>query len=170
MRWFGRKLDSLIAALLAAMVGIALSQALAFSQQYLQRIGGHRDEAERALQRIEEAVPGGAAVDISRRKLAASARANHDDLANDYDAIREASPWSRPIVVLSRLDRDIGSRVLDDFQPAVPIDSASLTYGVGGMLVAVVVYDMIKWPFAALGRFFRRRRRRFPQGPSIQQL
>lgn len=171
MHWFGRKLDFLAAALLAAVIGMALSQALAFSQQYLQRLGGHRDEAERALLRIEEVVSGGTAVDISRRKLAADARANYDGLANDYNAIREASSWSRPIVVIGRLDSDISQRVLEDFQPALPIDGASLTYGAGGMLLAVVAYDMIKWPFAALGRVFRRRNRRgFPSGPAGRRL
>ena len=160
MRWLGRKFDSFAAALLAAAIGIAMSQALAFSQQYLQRLGGHRDEAERAWQRIDSAIGGGPAADVARRNVAAEAHARFLDLSETYDAIRDAGPFARPLVVFSRLDRDIAEGVVDDFQPAVPVDGASLTYAIGGMLLALLAYDIVKWPFAAIGRRFGRRRSR----------
>jgi len=172
MFWLLRKFDSLIAAVLAAVCGMGLSQAQAFAHQYLQRLGGHRDEAERAWRAVEQSV--GTSFDATGQRLATAAHARFQDLAQAYDAIREAAPLLKPMTLARHLDREIASRVLVDYQPALPVDAASLTYVIVGMLLALVFYDLLKWPFAALFRPSRKRRgstlhplerRREPRGP-----
>lgn len=172
MSWLLRKFDSLFAAVLAAVCGMGLSQAQAFAHQYLQRLGGHRDEAERAWHAVQEGA--GTAPDATGQRLAAEAHVRFQDLAQAYDTIREAAPLLKPVTLARHLDPEIASRVLVDFQPALPIDTASLAYAVVGMLLALFVYDLFKWPFAAMFRPPRRRhgsglrtpeRRREPRGP-----
>ncbi len=160
MSWLLRKFDSLIAAVLAAVCGTGLSQAQAFAQQYLQRLGGHRDEAERAWRAIEQSV--GATVDATGQRLAGEAQARFQDLAQAYDAIREAAPLFKPVTLARHLDPELARRVLVDYQPALPLDTASLVYAIAGMLLALILYDLVKWPFAAL---FRPSRTGYPPGP-----
>ena len=173
MSWLLRKLDSLLAAVLAAVAGLGLSQAQAFAQQYLQRLGGHRDEAERAWQSLQASI--GDAADTTAQRLSSQAYARFQDLAGAYDAIREAAPLLKPLALARRLDSEIARRVVADYQPALPIETASLVYALAGMLLALLLYDLLKWPFAALFRPARRRRgassvylqerRRTPRGP-----
>lgn len=157
MSWLLRKVDSLIAAVLAAVCGTGLSQAQAFAHQYLQRLGGHRDEAERAWRMVEQSV--GATVEATGQRLASEAQARFQDLAQAYDAIREAAPLLKPVALARHLDAEIARRVLVDYQPALPIDAASLVYAIAGMLLALLVYDLLKWPFAAL---FQPARKAYP--------
>ena len=101
MSWLLRKVDSLTAAVLAAVCGTGLSQAQAFAHQYLQRLGGHRDEAERAWRMVEQSV--GATVEATGQRLASEAQARFQDLAQAYDAIREAAPLLKPVALARHL-------------------------------------------------------------------
>lgn len=149
MRWLARKVDSFAAAILAAAAGLFLSQAQAFSHQYLQRLGGHRDEAERTWRLLDAGAQrnGG---DAGRQQVAAEAQSRFENLSAAYDALREAPGLLQPLTLARNLDTDIALRVVADFQPALPVDPASLTYAAVGMVLALILYDLIKWPFAAL--------------------
>jgi hypothetical protein len=172
MAWLLRKIDTLVAAVLAALCGTGLSQAQAFAQQYLQRLGGHRDEAERAWHVVQNSI--GPDADATGQRVVAEAQARFQDLAQAYDAIHDSAPLLKPMALIRHIDPDIASRALTDFQPALPLDAASLTYAIAGMLLALLLYDLVKWPCAALFRPSRQRygsglgvpeRRRGPRGP-----
>ncbi len=160
LRWFGRKLDMLTAAILAAVIGLAASQLQAFAHQYIQRLGGHLDEARRT----ERAVSGGEAyrhlAAADRDRLARQSRTRVAEIEKAYHAIRDAVPLMKPLVLARRLDPEIAMRVGEDFQPALPLDPASLVYGAAGMVLALLLHDLAKAPFAMLMR--RRRRSRAP--------
>ena len=134
MRWLGRRVDQLIAAVLAALAGGAGSQLLAFVQQYSQRLGGHLDEARLFQQRILALAGDGG------ERLVEAAAARVAELQRAADAIAGAGPFAKPFVVLGNLDRAIAAGTLADFQPALPLDPASLGYTAAGAAVALIAY------------------------------
>jgi hypothetical protein len=133
----------------AAVGGAALfSQLPEFAQQYLQRLGGHRDEA---LRFVEVLRTHGA--DASNGMLAiAEARAVH--LSQALDAITGANDMTRPLAVLRYFDLNIANATLDMFRPAVPLTAPGLVYGGCGLIIGVLLLHLALFPFT----WFRRRR------------
>lgn len=152
MGWLGRKIDSLIGTLLAATVGLAVSQAQSFAQAYLQRLGGHLDEARLLVARIAEDPVYQSLAAEHRRPLADAAAARVDKLARSFDAIAGSSDLLRPLALLRHFDRDIATAAFDIFQPSLPIHTAGATYFVVGMVIAWVAYDVSKSVLGGLWR------------------
>ena len=147
MNWLARKLDEFVGAVFAGLVGVSCSQLQAFIHQYLQRLGGHLDEAVRNLQRISTA-PEFAGIDKASRELLAAAAADRvREIETALKTIREAGVFTRPFVFARDADPDIALAAMRDFQPAIPIDPASLGYAALGVLIALLVYDLVKSPF-----------------------
>jgi Protein of unknown function (DUF2937) len=134
---------------IAAVLGAAVfSQLPEFVQQYLQRLGGHRDEALRFLQVLTTQGSEASA------NLLAIADARAAALTQALDAIAGATDLTRPLVFLRYIDPDIARTTLDVFRPAVPLTPAGLVYGGGGLIVGVVLLHLAAAPFT----WFRRRR------------
>ncbi len=153
MRWLIKQIDSLVGTVLAATLGIAASQALAFMQQYQQRLGGHLAEARLNLRQIRD---GTALQDVSagtREQLAAVATERIGELEAARDAIDAAGPFAKPFLFFTHVDWDIARGTLQSFQPAVPLDVTSLAYAALGMIIAWLIYNAIKSP----ARMFHRR-------------
>jgi hypothetical protein len=123
MSWLARKFDTLIGAVFAALGGMSATQLPAFIHQYLQRLGGHLDEARRG---------------VANLRLA--------DLQSAYDALRGADALHQPFVFFNHLDIEIARRVLSDFHPALPFDTVSLIYGASGLFFGLAVYEIVKLP------------------------
>lgn len=151
MRWLGRKIDSLTGTVLAATAGLVASQAQAFVQAYLQRLGGHLDEARLLVARIAEDPLYQSLSAEQRRPLADAAAARVDALAHAFRAIAESSDLLRPLALLRHFDPDIATAAFDIFQPSLPVHAAGATYFVAGMVLAWIVYDALK---SALGRMW----------------
>lgn len=98
-------------------------------QQYLQRLGGHLDEARL----IERQLP-------QRAERVASLTAAHDTLA-------KADPLTRPFAFFRHLKTEIAWNTLARYRPAVPLTLEAAAYALVGVLLA-----------ALLARPFRRRR------------
>lgn len=134
---------------IAAAGGAAVSSQLPeFAQQYLQRLGGHRDEALRFAQILRDR-----GAEVSNTVLAA-ADARAADLGQSFEAIAGASDLTRPLALLRHFDPDIASATLDLFRPAVPLTPAGLIYGGCGLIAGVAVLQLAMIPFT----WFRRRR------------
>jgi hypothetical protein len=136
---------------LAAVVGAALcSQLPEYVQQYMQRLGGHRDEAARHLLTLR--TQGVSASDA----LLASAEARAMALAQALDALGSASDLARPIVFFRIMDPAIARATLDAFRPAVPLAIEGLVYAGVGLLVALLLLHVVAMPFVWLIRGRRR--------------
>lgn len=136
---------------LAAVVGAALSSQIPeYVQQYMQRLGGHRDEAARHLLTLR--TQGVSASDV----LLASAEARAMTLAQALDALGSASDLARPIVFSRIMDPVIARATLDAFRPAVPLTVEGLVYAGVGLLVALLLLHLIAMPFVWLIRGRRR--------------
>ncbi len=149
MRWVFRKIDSLIGTIVAAICGLAAWQVLAFIAAYLQRLGGHRDEARRAYADLLGGETGRAIGEAALRdKVIAIAQTRMDGLEGAYQAIEQAGVFARPLVFFTRMDSDIALATAHGFQPALPLDAPSLLFGAGGMVIGWVVWELIKAPFS----------------------
>lgn len=161
--WVARKLDSLTGAGLAAVGGGAASQWRAFLQQYLQRLGGHLDEARRNVEHLDGllAVAEPAQQPVLADMVAAS-QARVDDLAATLRAVTDASAAWQPVAFARHLDPAIARATLEVFQPALPLDPASLAWAGAGLVLTLLVYELVKglvWAPVSLTRGAARRKR-----------
>ena len=159
MAWVGRKLDTLFGALLAAVGGMACSQFQAFAQQYLQRLGGHLDEARRVKEGLWEGASPATLEPGAWEAVQAAAAARITEIEKAYQAIRDAGPAAKPFEFLRYLDPTTARQVATDFQPTLPLDLASLAYTGAGLVLGLVIYELLKLPFALI--FGRTRKRPF---------
>lgn len=162
--------EGLLDRLLCVFGAVVFSQAPEFMQQYLQRLGGHLDEARRQLQQFQEtAAQSGLSLDrfiaqtstnadTAVAKLGAvmsGAVARVDTLESAQSALQHASLFSRPFVFLRHVDSSIANSTWSIFKPAVPTTAEGLVYALCGMLVFIAIYHLgVKYPIV---RFQARR-------------
>ncbi len=147
--------EGLVDRLLCVLGAVVFSQVPEFMQQYLQRLGGHLDEARRQLDQIEAAAARSgltleqltahtaAASDPAVARLGAvlaDTAARVDALAAAESAIRHASILTRPFVFMRRLDPEIARATWSIFKPALPTTLEGLFYALAGVLVFLAVY------------------------------
>ncbi len=158
LRPLGRAVERLLDRALCVLGAVGLSQAPEFFQQYLQRLGGHLDEARLALARYEavaresgitlaqliETTRAQAAAPVARLgDVMAEALARVQKLEAAEAALRGASLWERPFVFLRHVDTDIAARAWAVFKPAVPVTTEGLVYAVVGMALALALYQLL---------------------------
>jgi hypothetical protein len=143
---FGAWLKSLVDGIGAAAGAATASQLPEFVQQYLQRLGGHRDEAFRFVQMLKSQ-----GTDVSSAVFTL-AQERADSLARAFDTIAQTGDLGRPAVFLRYLDVDVARATLDLFKPAVPLTPAGLLYGGLGLILGVVIVNLLLSPFTLLRR------------------
>jgi hypothetical protein len=155
MNWLLGTFDRLIGTVIAAVTGLAASQTQAFIQAYLQRLGGHLDEARTSYEKLQSGqfLPGADA--LSQQRMAEAFGHRVDELSQAYSAIADADVFERPFRFIAHMDRAIAEATLTNFNPSLPLDSASLVYSLIGIMLGWLIYELIKLPFAVLGRRHR---------------
>jgi hypothetical protein len=150
MSWITRKLDNLGAAALGGGLAAVSSQAPAFADAYLQRLGGRVDEARDTLARIEEGtmLPGATAETL--HDLAREQAQHLHGLSTQYESLRAAHPAMRPLRVLLDLDPAVAGRVLADFTPALPLDIGGAVWVAVGLLLGLILWELVKAPATLL--------------------
>lgn len=162
LRPVGRFGETLLDRVLCVLGAVGLSQAPEFFQQYLQRLGGHLDEARRqlasyevvarqsgiTLQQLIDTTKAQAAEPVAKLgTVIADAQARVESLSAAETALRGASLWERPFVFLAHMDGSIAARTWEVFKPAVPVTAEGFVYAGVGMLLALAVYQAaIVWP------------------------
>lgn len=158
--------EGLLDRVLCVLGAVVFSQAPEFMQQYLQRLGGHLDEARRQLRQFQLAAEQSGLTldrliaqtssnsDAAVAKLGAvmtNASTRVDTLESAQTALLNASLWSRPFVFLEHIDSSIARATWAIFQPAVPTTAEGLVYALCGMLVFIGIYHLgIKAPIVRL--------------------
>lgn len=160
--------DSLTDRILCVVGAVLLSQGPEFMQQYLQRLGGHLDEARRQLALFQKtASETGLPLEEFIKRTAASAEPSVAKLAGvmtesservaalqaAHDALLHASLWERPVVFLRHVDVGIAKATAIVYQPAVPTTAEGLLYALVGMLLMLVLYHLgVKRLLGSLGK------------------
>jgi hypothetical protein len=156
--------EGLLDRALCVIGAVVFSQIPEFMQQYLQRLGGHLDEARRQLLHFQQAAAQSglsldrlidhttASTDPAVAKLSVvmnDAISRVDTLAAAQAAMQNASFWSRPFVFVRHVDLAISHATWAIFKPAVPTTVEGLIYALFGMLVLMAIYHLgIKYPIA----------------------
>ncbi len=148
MGWFTRKFDNLGSACSGAAGGMGLSQAPAFTHAYLQRLGGHLDEARHTLAMIERGQWLQQLGVEDRQQAAREFGVRVIELEQALLAISQAPPLLQPLVMLQHADGTIAQRAWEHFTPAIPVDPPSLVYTGCGIVLALIVYELFKSPAA----------------------
>ncbi len=147
MDWLLRTFDRLIGTVIAAFTGLAASQTQAIIAAYLQRLGGHLEEARRSLARLQsgELLPG---IDpASQDRINGAFARRVEELTTAYNAVSDADAFRRPFEFARHFDRDIFEATLSAFTPALPLDTASAVYILMGIVLGWLCYELIKLPF-----------------------
>jgi hypothetical protein len=190
MRWMqpvwmvGATLEKFLDRVLCVVGAVVFSQLPEFFQQYLQRLGGHLDEARRQLEQFRQAAAqSGITLDrlIADTKgqaepavaqlggVMANTVARVETLQASENALRTASIWSRPFVFVQHLDAPIAHATWTAFRPGIPTTLEGLVYAALGMLVFLALYyGAVRYPVACAWR--RRAARRTAQrtgGPPV---
>ncbi|MEX0915754.1 MAG: DUF2937 family protein [Wenzhouxiangellaceae bacterium] len=164
MSWLTRRLDHLGSATAGGAGGLGFSQAPAFTHAYLQRLGGHIDEAHRTIDKVAagEFLPW---LDEARREQAVSELSLRlAELQQLQQALLETPAMLRPVALLRHADWSIARGAAEAFVPAVPVDPASIVWTLIGVVLLALCWDACKLPFWAAGK--ARRQRATPQQPS----
>ena len=160
MRWAWAKILTLIGAAIAAVFAAGSAQGPAFVQAYLQRLGGHIDEARRTVEELRNgAVSRSVTDDGSRERLVEAFTARLAELEASRDAILNAHPLWQPLAMARQADRDIASAMADALTPAMPLDPNSLIYAVIGLALGWAIWELLQWPVKARVRKRRARLR-----------
>ncbi|NBB92620.1 MAG: DUF2937 family protein [Gammaproteobacteria bacterium] len=152
MGWMGRKVDNLGSAVAGAGGGMGLSQAPAYTQAYLQRLGGHLDEARRTLGLVERGILVPELTPAERAQAVEGFADRVAELEVTHAAIADASPMMQPLLMMRHADSEIAARAWEAFTPAIPIDAPSLIWTGIGVFIALVVYELFKSPAAIVRR------------------
>ena len=152
MRWTLRKCDALLGTIVAAVAGICFAQLPAFIQQYLQRLGGHVDEAQMSLSQILAGAHARTLDAPTLEVLTVSLEARVTALAAGEQAISGASASVRPFVFVREFNLDIAMATLRTFEPAVPLSIAGLIYALAGIVAGWVLYEALKVPVGMVAR------------------
>lgn len=156
-RGFLRVFDRLTDRILCVVGAVLFSQGPEFMQQYLQRLGGHLDEARRQLAAFQRtASEAGLTLEAFIRQTAATPDADVARLAGvmqesvdrvaslaaAHDALAHAALWERPLVFLRHLDPAIARTTGAVYQPAVPTTLEGALYAFAGMVLVLALYHV----------------------------
>jgi|APSaa5957512493_1039668.scaffolds.fasta_scaffold144369_2 hypothetical protein len=151
MQWIAARLSVLLTTLFAAVTGATMSQSVAFTNAYLQRLGGHIDEAKRQLESLGAGDIGRLVTEpATREQLLEIFQRRVGDLEAAREAIANANVFVKPLICLFNLDGEIAWNTISTLVPSIPLDAAGLLYGLLGLAVGWGLWSLMK-------RWFRRR-------------
>ena len=158
MTWVLHKIDMVIGACITSAAAMVASQMQAVIDQYLQRLGGHLDEAKLNLDRIENGVRYQTMSETVRSELETDATIRVNELQSAYDAISQSGLIVQPFSFFRYADGTILNAMLVDFVPAIPLSTSALSYSVAGIFIGLIAYKIAKLPLVFVTNQSRRRR------------
>lgn len=159
LRYPLRFLDGLADRIMAIAGAIALAQFPQYYAQYIQRLGGHRDEARRAVSLYTKLA---ASFNLSLREYINIHLASHNKifiasgkviqglvdrlqyLESAFQALRHSTPLTRWLVFLRVMDVEIARNTWSNFTPGIPTTMEALGYALIGLLLGWGFYQVVK--------------------------
>jgi hypothetical protein len=165
--------DGILDRVLSVIGAVTFSQFPEFVQQYVQRLGGHVDEARRQVALMEEAarVAGKSLNQYMEQFLA---NLNPDfarqgeiiqqtiqraaALQEDLQAIQNAPVFTKFFVFLRHMNLEIANSTFANFRPAVPVSLESMVYASIGIILFLLMYHLVlKAPFKLIQKILDRK-------------
>lgn len=149
---------------------IGLSQFPEYSQQYTQRLSGAVDELSRIVGDFDSsasaegltrdqalaAMTGSSFVERRRADMSRTIT-RYEQLSADLAALRSAGPFTRAYHIAHFDDTEIARRAAADFEPAVPLTFAGISFAAVGLVVGTLLVTLLRDLLGLLFRPFRRR-------------
>lgn len=150
--------DGILDRIFSVIGAAAFSQIPEFMQQYIQRLGGHADEAQHHVGLIKKAAKlSGHSLStyietfitdtdptiVQQGQLIQRTIERARELAEALQAISNASVFTKPFVFLAKIKYPIAKATLENFQPAVPITIENLIYALIGLFFALGFYQFV---------------------------
>lgn len=150
-----RFIDSLLDRACAVLGALAFAQFPQYLAQYIQRLGGHVDEAARNMEKYREIAKelGKSLYQYSQHLLnskdpdvfktgqkIAGDLARYDQLAAALKELQAAPAWKKFIVFLQHIDIGIARAALDNFTPGLPVTLEGAAYAAAGIVIGMIVY------------------------------
>lgn len=155
----------------SALVGaVLMAQFPQFFAQYIQRLGGHLDEARLAVAAYEQAATGvglslkqyidehlasESAVFTSTGEVIVYIVERMHYLERSFVALIEATPLTRWWVFMTRADWSIAGKTWRDFTPGIPTTFEGLIYATIGLFLGWGLYSLLKMVFRLIARRIR---------------
>lgn len=159
VNWILQKLDMFLGAVIIAVAGIAASQAQALVTQYVLRLGSHLAEAQAHLNNVQTGLRYQLMNETVRQELEVAARSRAGELQQAYSAIADTNLVIRPFSFLRHSDATMLATTRSEFVPALPTSVEAIVYVIVAMIVAFLLYELVKLPITAL--LLEPRRRKF---------
>jgi len=152
-------LDNILDRIAAALGAVTLSQFPQFYGQYLQRLGGHLDEAKRALDLyiraaedlgltledyILEHLNSSSEIFVSSGQVIEALLDRYNELDQSYTALQGATIYNRWLIFIQEVDWSIAAGTWNNFMPGIPTTVEGLTYALSGLLLGWGIYALLK--------------------------
>lgn len=166
--------DGFLDRMLCVGGALAFSQGPEFIQQYMQRLGGHVDEARRQVAQFRQTAEQSG---VTLERLITQTNSNADpavaklggvissaterlsSLESGQNAIVQSSLFQRPFVFVRHMDSEIAQSTWSVFKPALPTTLEGIVYAVVGMIVLVCIYHgFVRFPVSTTYRVWKRKR------------
>jgi hypothetical protein len=129
VNYIADKIDRLMTAVFGTAGGLLLVQFPQFLAQYMQRLGGHIDEAALA----------------SKKYNLADLLARVKELKAGLYAITDAPPFLKLPKFIIHSDWSIASGTFKNFTPGMTFDAQGLYYLGAGVLIGIFIYGSVKF-------------------------
>lgn len=137
--WLTRKSENLFSALSGLAGGLLLGQFPQYLSQYLQRLGGHIDEARNIMDEYRIA-------QLENRI---------EELEAGFIAIQNANPGLKLFAFIWHADWKIARGAWENFTPGITFDQEGFAYLIVGGILGFLLFDLLKTIFNAILRLFQ---------------
>lgn len=158
-------MTGLLRLIVAVALAVALSQFPAFSDQYVQRLGGQVDALSRVVADFDDSARragldreqalsdlGGTAFRDAHQADMRRIFVRLDHARADLVMLRLAAPLERMLLPHRLRDTDTLAATWGDFRPAVPVTAAGLIAAAIGFMLGWVLTGLLLMPLTAVGR------------------
>mgnify|MGYP001083317100 CR=1 FL=1 len=158
MSWLYNKISTVFNATLAAIGGLFASQIETFASQYLQRLGGHLEEATSNLERIITSVLYQNMEESVRRVLELESLDRVDHLQRAYNMINESNFFTKPFKLIFYSEEKIFLGTINNYVPAFNFTIETIIYIIISIVITIVLLELIKNGILMLASHRRRRK------------
>lgn len=125
-----KKIDNLVSAALAVIGALLFGQFPQFIAQYIQRLGGHLDEARLIQQKYSDYTSG----ELPERI---------EYLEESLSAIQNAGPIEKFFSFIFNVDTDIAAAAWQNYTPGITFDTTGFIYIVFGALLLYLLKELL---------------------------
>ncbi len=175
-----RFVDSILDRICAVLGALAFAQFPQYCAQYIQRLGGHVDEAARNMDRYREIAKevGKSLYQYSQHLLNSKDPAvfktgqkiagdleRYDQLAAALKELQTAPAYKKFFVFIKNIDLEIARGAWENFTPGLPVTLEGAAYAAIGIVIGMIVYFCVSRLIILIVKKIATRRRQPVMGP-----